>query len=92
LKNQKETTPKKQRQERNMQYMQLTIEHGMQSSTVSRPEGTTVGNLLSDPNIRAVVGAGENVTPVVEGSVVDHNYVLQEGDTVTLQARADVKA
>lgn len=72
--------------------IQLTIEHGMQSVTVSRPEGTTVGNLISDPNIKAVVGFGENVTPIVEGASVDHAYVLEEGDTVTLQARAAVKA
>lgn len=72
--------------------MQITIEHGMQSVTVSRPEGTTVGALINDPNIRAVTGAGENVTPIVEGSAVDVSYALEDGDTVTLQARAAVKA
>ena len=72
--------------------MQLTIEHGMQSVTISRPEGTTIGALLADPNIKAVVGFGENVTPVVEGSTVDSSYTLEDGDTVTLQGRAAVKA
>lgn len=72
--------------------MQITIEHGMQSVTVTRPEGTTVGNLVNDPNIKAITGHGENVSPVVEGSVVDNTYAVQDGDTVTLQARAAVKA
>lgn len=72
--------------------MQLTIEFGMQSVTVSRPEGTTVGALLQDPNIKAVVGFGEGVTPIVEGATVDNSYALEDGDTVTLQARAAVKA
>lgn len=72
--------------------MQITIEHGMQSVTVSRPEGTTVGSLISDPNIKAVVGFGENVTPIIEGSAVDMSYPLEDGDSVTLQGRAAVKA
>jgi hypothetical protein len=72
--------------------MQITIEHGMQSITVSRPEGTTVGALLADPNIRAVAGFGENVTPIIEGAVVDQSYSLADGETVSLQARAATKA
>jgi hypothetical protein len=72
--------------------MQITIEHGMQSVTIDRPEGTTVGALIADPNIKAVVGYGENVTPIVAGAAVDTGYALAEGDTVTLQARAAVKA
>jgi hypothetical protein len=72
--------------------MQITIEHGMQSVTLSRPEGTTVGNIIGDSNIKAVVGFGDNVTPIVEGSTVDNTYALQDGDTVTLQAKAAVKA
>jgi hypothetical protein len=72
--------------------MQLTIDHGMQSVTISRPEGTTVGALLADANIKAVVGFGENVTPIVDGSTVESSYTLQDGDTVTLQGRAAVKA
>lgn len=72
--------------------MQLTISHGMQSVTVSRPDGTTVGALLTDPNIRAVVGFGENVTPIVEGATVENSYVLEDGDEITLQGRAATKA
>jgi hypothetical protein len=72
--------------------MQITITHGMQSVTITRPEGTTVGSIVNDANIRAVVGSGENVTPLVEGSAVDLSYVLEEGDEVTLQGKAAVKA
>jgi hypothetical protein len=72
--------------------MQLTIEHGLQSVTVARPDGTTVGALLADPNIRAVVGFGEHVTPVVDGATVEDTFVLTDGDTVTLQSRAATKA
>jgi len=72
--------------------MQLTIEHGLQSVTIARPEGTTVGALLQDANIKAVVGFGDAVTPIVDGSTVDNSYELTDGDTITLQARAAVKA
>jgi hypothetical protein len=72
--------------------MQITIEHGMQSVTVSRPDGTTVGSVINDPNIRSVIGSGDNVSALVEGAAVDPSYVLEEGDTVTLQGRAAVKA
>jgi hypothetical protein len=64
----------------------------MQSVTVDRPEGTTVGTLVNDPNIKAIVGHGENAVPVVEGATVDNTYVLEEGDEIVLQARAAVKA
>jgi hypothetical protein len=72
--------------------MQITVEHGLQSAVVSRPEGTTVGQIINDSNIRAVVGSGENVTALVEGAAVDPTYVLEEGDVVTLQGKAAVKA
>lgn len=72
--------------------MQLTISHGMQSATVTRPDGTTIGALLADSNIRAMLGVAENVTPVVGGSVVDNTYVLEDGDEVTFQGRASTKA
>jgi hypothetical protein len=72
--------------------MQITIEHGLQSVTVNRPEGTTVGALLGDANIKAVVGFGEAVTPIISGATVDSSYALEDGDTVTLQAKAAVKA
>jgi hypothetical protein len=84
-----EEETKKQKKESSMQ---LTIEHGMQSVTINRPEGTTIGALLQDPNIKAVVGFGDAVTPIVEGATVDNSYALQDGDTVTLQGRAAVKA
>lgn len=72
--------------------MQITVEHGLQSVTVTRPDGTTVGQIMNDPNIRAVVGSGENVTALVEGAAVDTAYVLEDSDTVTLQGKAAVKA
>lgn len=72
--------------------MQLTIQHGMQSVTVNRPEGTTVGALLADANIKAVVGFGDAVTPVVEGATVESSFELSDGDTITLQAKAATKA
>jgi hypothetical protein len=72
--------------------MRITVEHGLQSSTVERPEGTTVGSIINDQHLRAVLGSSENVTALVEGAVVDNGYVLEEGDTVTLQGRAATKA
>lgn len=72
--------------------MQITITYGMQSVTVDRPSGTTVGALLADPNIRAVVGFTENSVPLIEGSTVDTGYVVQDGEEISLQARAATKA
>lgn len=60
--------------------------------TVERPSGTTVGSLIADPNTKALLGYGENVTPIVEGAAVDTGYALADGDEVTLQARAATKA
>jgi hypothetical protein len=72
--------------------MQITISYGMQSVTVDRPEGTTVGALMADPNIKAVVGFTENSVPLIGGATVDSGYVVQDGDEVALQARAATKA
>lgn len=72
--------------------MQITILHGLQSVTVDRPEGTTVGALIADPNTKALLGYGENVTPIVSGAAVDTGYALVDGDEITLQARAATKA
>lgn len=71
--------------------MQVTVRYGMQSVTLERPEGTTVGTLVTDPNTKAVLGFGENVVPVVEGATVEHSFPLSESDEVTLQPRAATK-
>jgi hypothetical protein len=72
--------------------IRITVTYGMQSVTVERPEGTTVGALVNDNNLKAVIGYGENVTPVVEGATVDLGYACEDGDEVILQARAATKA
>lgn len=71
--------------------MQITLRYGMNAVTLERPEGTTVGSLVSDANTKAVLGFGENVTPVVEGAAVEPSFVLGHEDEVLLQPRASTK-
>jgi len=71
--------------------MQVSLKYGMNSVTLDKPEGTTIGHLLGDANTKALLGFGDNVVPTVEGSVVEHGFALSDEDEVVLQPKAATK-
>ncbi len=73
--------------------MRITVNFGM-SNTLSRdfPSGTTVGNILSDPNLKAALGFGDNVSAKSDGVTLDPGQVLVDGDEIDLEVRANKKA
>lgn len=71
--------------------MVVTVRYGLNTVKLERPLGITVGALIRDSNARAVLGYGENVVPVVEGSTVGAEFVLGEQDEVIFQPRAAQK-
>ncbi len=73
--------------------MRITVNFGM-SNTLSRdfPSGTTVGNILSDPNLKAALGFGDNVSAKSGGVTLDPGQVLVDGDELDLEVRANKKA
>lgn len=55
-------------------------------------EGTTVSQLLSNQSVKATLGFGDNVQAVVNGSILAGNTVLDDGDVVTIESKANSKA
>lgn len=65
--------------------MTLTIKFGcVNQVTVERPEGTTVGAIKRDSNLKAVLGFGEAVDAIVDDHVQPDTTTLADGDTVEL--------
>lgn len=73
--------------------MTVTIRFGA-SNELSKavPAGTTVGTILRDANVKAVLGFGDNVQAVVDGVVQRDTAPLDDGDVVTVETRANSKA
>jgi hypothetical protein len=56
------------------------------------PEGTTVGQAISDPTVRAALGISSNVRALIDRVEQDPGAQLENGDVVTLETVANAKA
>lgn len=73
--------------------MQITINFGIGNAvTKSYPTGTTVGTVLGDQNLKAVLGYGDNVTAVVDGVRQPATAELSEGDEIQIETAVGYKA
>lgn len=73
--------------------MNVTINFG-RSNMVRRefPEGTTVGQVLSDQGARACLGFGDNAVAKIDGVTQSNEKRLVDGDVLDLEVRANQKA
>lgn len=73
--------------------MRIIINFGL-SNTLSRdfPSGTTVGEVLKNPNLKAALGYGDNVVAKIDGVTQDPSRQLVDGDEVDLEVQANKKA
>lgn len=62
------------------------------SMTKDFPVGTTIGAILNNPQVRAGLGFGDNVRPLVDRVVQDRNTIAQHGMTIDLESAANSKA
>lgn len=53
---------------------------------------TTVGNILEDRNLQAVLGFGSNSQAIIEGAIQSPSTPLNEGDLVIIETKANTKA
>lgn len=60
--------------------------------TKELPEGTTVAALLANQSVKVGLGFGDNVQAVVNGSILSGSTVLDDGDAVTIESKANSKA
>ncbi len=73
--------------------MQITVNYGVANSlTRDMPEGATLGDILTNQNIMAALGASsENVAAKIDGVAQDAGQRLIHGDVVDLETRANSK-
>jgi len=70
----------------------ITISAGIGASTTRETsQYPTAGAVLRCQNLRAILGFGDNVEAVVNGSRAEHGTSLQDGDRVLIQNRANDK-
>jgi len=72
---------------------EVTLKYGLTKQiTIEVPEGTTVREVLSNPNNRAVLGYPENVTAINDGATMSPDDYVSDGDTIILEKQAAAKA
>ena len=72
--------------------MSITIKFGPGNAvTKELPRGTTIGQVLSDPNIKAVLGFGDNVEGRIGNVGQEAGTTLEDGDVVAVTVRANTK-
>lgn len=72
---------------------QITIKSGLNNINVDVAEGTTVADVLGNPNYAAVLGYdGSNVEGLIDGVKAEAGTVLYSGDTLLVQQKAHSKA
>jgi len=70
--------------------IQIRIEHGTRHISTEVPEGTTVKEVIQNPNFKAIL-VFDDVHAFVNGVRANSNQVLEDGDVVKLQASAQTK-
>jgi len=70
--------------------IQIRVEHGTRHISTEVEEGTTVRDVISNPNFKAIL-VFDNVHAFVNGVRASENQVLEDGDVVKLQASAHTK-
>ena len=72
--------------------MQITVKYGIEKIDKNVAEGTTVGQLVGDANIRAVFGCGDNVRALINGVEMSSDVRVPAGATVVFETRCNSKA
>ena len=70
----------------------INISYGADSITKSLPVGTTVGQVIRNSSIKAVLGYGDSIRALVEGVEMDNNTQLGDGCDLRIETRANSKA
>lgn len=76
-----------------MNNISVTISYGGDNRlTRSFPAGTTVGQVITDPSVKASLGFGDNAQAVIDGVRQDSATTLRNGDEIVVESRACQKA
>ena len=73
--------------------MRITIRHGTGNDlTKEFPNGSTLGSVLADPQVKADLGYGDNVAGFIGGVPQDESIVLADGATISVHDRSCEKS
>jgi len=76
--------------------VQITIKHGIsRSHQMSVPASTTIGQIIQEPDLRAVLAYGENVKAIVNGCTISETEkvsALGENPVINIESQSNSKA
>lgn len=71
----------------------VTIKYGLGNTLQKEfPDNATVGSIVQDASVRAVLGYGANVRPKVDGVEQSLHAPIGHGDTIEIESVANAKA
>lgn len=72
--------------------MQVTIQYGVERLTKTYSSNPTVGQIVSDSNIKAALGYGDNVKALLNGIEQPTTVGVPDGSTLVIETAANKKA
>jgi len=72
--------------------MQITVKFGPEAFVRQYADGITIGEVLADPNLKMVMGYGDNVRALVAGVEQPGSAIAPDGGTMLIETRANNKA
>ena len=70
----------------------VTVRFGTDSAARSFADGATIGQVISDPGLRAELGYGDSIRPLVNGVEQPTNSLAPNGGVIVVETRANSKA
>lgn len=69
-----------------------TVRFGTDTASRSYADGTTIGQVIADPSIKAELGYGDSVRCSVNGAEQPSTSPAPNGGTIVVETRANSKA
>lgn len=70
----------------------IRVRFGSDEVTRQYPQGTNIGTVLGDHDLRVVLGYGDNTRALVAGVEQSTTAIVPDGSTVVIETRANSKA
>lgn len=70
---------------------EIIVQMGTERHARQFASEATIGDVVNDPNVRAVLGYGDNVRALILGVEQDFGTVAPAGSTIRVETRANTK-
>lgn len=72
--------------------MTFRVKFGMETADKTCATAPTVGQVKTDPNLKAQLGYGDNIRVLMNGTELNDGTTVQDGSTLVVETRANQKA